>query len=58
MTCIALQIAGIIAAVNLWACCYYENKQRDAGKRDYLRELSQEEQDRLGEKHPDFRYTL
>ncbi|KAI1206790.1 MFS transporter [Annulohypoxylon truncatum] len=58
MTCIALQIAGIIAVVNLWICCYYENRQREAGKRDYLRDLSQEDQDRLGEKHPDFRYTL
>lgn len=58
MTCIAFQVVGIIAAINLWACCAWENKHRDAGKRDYLRELSQEEQHKLGEKHPDFRYTL
>ncbi|KAI5857497.1 major facilitator superfamily domain-containing protein [Durotheca rogersii] len=58
MTCIAFQIAGIIAAINMWAICAYENRQREAGKRDYLRELPREERDKLGEKHPDFRYTL
>ncbi|KAL7625890.1 High-affinity nicotinic acid transporter [Parahypoxylon ruwenzoriense] len=58
MTCMAFQVAGIIAAINMWIFCSYENKQRDAGKRDHLRELAQEEQDKLGENHPDFRYTL
>ncbi|KAG6362302.1 hypothetical protein INS49_010532 [Diaporthe citri] len=57
-TCIAFQILGIIAAANMWICCAYENRQRDLGKRDYLRQLPQEEQDKLGENHPDFRYTL
>ncbi|KAI1097691.1 major facilitator superfamily domain-containing protein [Jackrogersella minutella] len=58
MTCIAFQIVGVIAAINLWAFCSYENRQREAGKRDHLRELPQEQQDQLGENHPDFRYTL
>ena len=58
MTCVGLNIAGIACAAMLWGFCAYENKQRAAGKRDYLRELPQEAQDKLGEKHPDFRYTL
>lgn len=57
-TCIAFQVLGIIAAANLWIRCAYENRQRDLGNRDYLRQLSREEQDKLGENHPDFRYTL
>lgn len=57
-TCIAFQILGIIAAVNMWICCAYENRQRDFGNRDYLRQLPQDEQDKLGEIHPDFRYTV
>ena len=57
-TCIAFQVAGIIATINMWACCRWENKQRDQGKRDHLRQLSEEEQEALGEHHPDFRYTL
>lgn len=56
--CIGFQVMGILAAVNMWICCRWENKQRDLGKRDYLRELPQEEVDKLGEKHPDFRYTI
>ncbi|KAF5012651.1 hypothetical protein FDECE_1282 [Fusarium decemcellulare] len=55
--CIAFQVVGIIAAVNMWICCRWENKQRDMGKRDHLRELPEEEVNNLGEKHPDFRYT-
>lgn len=57
-TCIAFQVLGIITAANMWICCAYENRQRDLGNRDYLRQLPQEEQDNLGENHPDFRYTL
>ncbi len=56
--CIAFQAVGAVAAVNMWACCSWENRQRAAGRRDHLRGLPREEQDRLGEKHPDFRYTL
>ncbi|KAF4983835.1 hypothetical protein FZEAL_841 [Fusarium zealandicum] len=55
--CIAFQVLGIMAAVNMWICCRHENRQRDMGKRDHLRELSQEDLDSLGERHPDFRYT-
>lgn len=57
-TCIAFQVLGIIAAANMWIRCACENRQRDLGIRDYLRQLPQEEQDKLGENHPDFRYTL
>ncbi|KAJ9157685.1 MFS transporter [Pleurostoma richardsiae] len=57
-TCIAFQVVGLIAAVNMWVCCGWENKQRESGKRDHLRQLSDEEQEKLGERHPDFRYTL
>lgn len=57
-TCIAFQAVGIMAAVNMWACAAWENRQRDMGKRDSRRQLSQDEQDKLGELHPDFRYTL
>lgn len=42
----------------MWICCAYENRQRDLGNRDYLRQLPQDAQDKLGENHPDFRYTL
>lgn len=38
--------------------CWYENKQRAEGKLDYLRDLPEEELKRLGEKHPDFRFTI
>lgn len=55
---IAFIVAGIIGAASLWLCLGYENKAREAGKRDHLRALSQDEQEKLGEKHPDFRYTL
>lgn len=58
MTCVAFQAVGAAAAANMWICCAWENRQRAAGKRDHLRRLPQEEQDKLGEKHPDFRYTL
>lgn len=56
--CIAFQAVGIAAAINMWVFCSYENRQRAAGKRDHLRQLPREEQDKLGEKHPDFRYIL
>ncbi|KAI5927905.1 major facilitator superfamily domain-containing protein [Camillea tinctor] len=58
VVCIVLQLAAIAAAVNMWVCCAWENRQRQLGKKDYLRELSEEEQVKLGELHPDFRYTL
>jgi hypothetical protein len=57
-SCIAFQALAIVAAVNMWLCCLYENKRRDAGKRDYLRDLPEEELNKLGERHPDFRYTI
>ncbi|CAK7235029.1 hypothetical protein SCUCBS95973_009132 [Sporothrix curviconia] len=57
-TCIGFQVLGILAVLNMWWWCRWENKQRDAGKRDHLRSLSAEEQEKLGELHPDFRYML
>lgn len=37
--------------------CMYENKARAAGKRDYrLEGLTEEEQEQLGNRHPQFRY--
>jgi hypothetical protein len=56
--CVAFSTAGIIAASAMWYFCGYENRQRDLGKRDHLRELPEDEQRLLGEKHPDFRYIL
>lgn len=56
-TCIAFAAVGIIAATTLWTYGSWENKQREAGKRDHLRALPEEEQQLLGEKHPDFRFT-
>ncbi|KAJ9612042.1 hypothetical protein H2200_003637 [Cladophialophora chaetospira] len=49
---------GVIIACGMMFLLGMENKARASGKRDNLRQLSQEEQRHLGEKHPDFRYTL
>lgn len=39
------------------AYCLYENKARAAGKRDHrLEGLTEDEQGRLGYRHPSFRY--
>jgi MFS transporter, ACS family, DAL5 transporter family protein len=42
----------------MMAACRWENRQRDLGKRDDRRDLPEEEVRMLGERHPDFRYTL
>lgn len=55
--CIGFQVMGILVALNMWLCCSWENRQRELGKRDHLRDLPQDEIDKLGERHPDFRYT-
>lgn len=57
-TCIAFEGLGLLAVANMRWWCRWENKQRDAGKRDHLRQLSAEDQEKLGELHPDFRYML
>lgn len=56
--CIGFSFSGVIAALIMYTFCRIENKAREAGKRDYLRQLTEEEQQQLGELHPDFRYTL
>ncbi|CRK33768.1 hypothetical protein BN1708_006143 [Verticillium longisporum] len=57
-TCIAFQAVGIAMAVIMWVCCRRENRARERGEREYRRNLPEDEVRRLGEKHPDFRYTL
>ncbi|KAH6692276.1 MFS transporter [Plectosphaerella plurivora] len=57
-TCIAFQVVGIITAIVMMVACRWENRQRDLGKRDDRRDLPEEEVRMLGERHPDFRYTL
>lgn len=39
--------------------CAYENRARAAGKRDHrLEGLSEEEQEKLGSRHPRYRYWI
>ncbi|KAF3347958.1 Centromere protein C 1 [Verticillium dahliae VDG2] len=57
-TCIGFQAVGIAMAVIMWVCCQRENQARERGEREYRRNLPEDEVRRLGEKHPDFRYTL
>lgn len=41
-----------------WWYCSWENRQRDLGRRDHrLINLTQEEIDNLGHRHPNFRYA-
>jgi hypothetical protein len=56
--CIGLCAAGFVVAGCIWFFNSLENKARDAGRRDHLRDLPRDQQNKLGEKHPDFRYTL
>ena len=58
----AINMGFSVTAVALiavyWWYCSWENRQRDLGRRDYrLVDLSQEEIDDLGHRHPDFRYA-
>ena len=57
-TCVAFNTVGIILAAGMSIGCWWQNKQRDLGKRDHLRELPPDELAKLGDRHPDFRYTL
>ncbi|KAF2452660.1 major facilitator superfamily domain-containing protein [Lineolata rhizophorae] len=57
-TCIAFAFVGIIAGSCMWGFGAYENRMRDAGKREHLRNLPPENLEGKGEKHPDFRYTV
>lgn len=55
---VAFLVVGIASASWLWAWGRWENAQRDKGRRDHLLSLPQDEQDALGENHPNFRFTL
>lgn len=57
-TCIAFQVVGVATAIAMMLACRWENRQRDLGKRDHRRDLPEDEVKMLGERHPDFRYTL
>lgn len=46
--CIGFQAVGVLAALNMWFWCAYENR---------LRDLPEARLGALGERHPDFRYT-
>ncbi|ETN40994.1 uncharacterized protein HMPREF1541_02926 [Cyphellophora europaea CBS 101466] len=48
---------GIASCTAFLAVCFFENKKRERGERDYLYELPQEELANLGDDHPSFRYT-
>ncbi|KAI1330628.1 hypothetical protein F5Y16DRAFT_396120 [Xylariaceae sp. FL0255] len=58
LTSLTFQIIGTVATLAIVVVCGHENHQGGQGGRDSLRELPQEEQDQLGEHHPDFRSTL
>lgn len=49
---------GGLAAIALIFLLRRENKARDAGKRDYLYSLPEEELRNLGDDHPDFRFIF
>lgn len=51
----AVVVVGIICLRTYQA---RENKQRAMGKRDYRLECSEQEQEQLGSKHPEFRFYL
>jgi hypothetical protein len=49
-----LGLALILTTVNIFYC-KWENKMRDSGKRNYR--LREEPEEKLGYRHPNFRYT-
>ena len=55
---LAMVILTMVAATCNVVYLRYENKQKEQGKRDYLLALPQAEQVSLGDKHPEYRYTL
>lgn len=46
-----------VAATATVLYCYFENKKRNNGGRDYRLELPADEVDNMGDDHPTFRYT-
>lgn len=54
---VAFLAVGLVFALWLWGWSRWENKQRDMGRRDHLRELPESELALLGERHPDYRFT-
>ncbi|KAH7317030.1 major facilitator superfamily domain-containing protein [Stachybotrys elegans] len=49
---------GVVCVVAMVVLMRRENKKRDAGLRDYILELPEEQQNNIGDKHPSFRFTL
>lgn len=56
--CISFAALGIFMTILMGGILWKENRNRAAGKRDHLRQLPREEVAKLGEDHPDFRYTI
>ena len=46
-----------VAAISYLLYVWHENKQKEAGKRDYLLSLPADERDALGDRHPAYRYA-
>lgn len=55
---IAFLVMGLAMALWFTGWARWENAQRESGRRNHLLSLPEEEQRELGERHPDFRFTL
>ncbi len=55
---LSMVILTMVAATCNVVYLRHENKQKEEGKRDHLLNLPQAEQASLGDKHPEYRYTL
>jgi sugar phosphate permease len=49
---------GAICATAMFGLMWRENKKRDAGERDHILQLPEEQRNNLGDHHPSFRFTL
>lgn len=50
-----LGLALVLTTINIFYC-QWENKKRASGERDYR--LREEDEERLGYRHPHFKYTV
>lgn len=57
-TSLAFMWVGTLCAVAMCGLMWRENKKRDAGDRDHILNLPEEQRNNLGDGHPDFRFTL